>query len=591
MLNLIQGSFPGRDKNLIGGHLIGSGARELADGLALCASHFVSGGGAEGLRVFDKDGVLLAEGGATNLDEGVGFVLGSRGLQIHSLPEDRRALIEGIDIPGGNRLWVLLTAEITQDQKILRSFVQWVADILRREGMRDFESDDTTVHLLSCFEQIRTVHDLAEHLPTCRTLSEMAEFCLSALNRGLPARKTLLLIHEDEGVKSHVFSLEEEQGSRRFQARTFHVDKIRLTSPLGVAMAENRAIYGPKDTFKIPSGCLLEEAERNLLVVPIVFGEDNESLGALILMDSLHFEGDSQSFGNPEKEMAQSVAVLLGLLLGTKKRAAAEKELQIAKTIQETLLPERAPDWEDLEVAGKNRLANAVGGDFFGFFEAEDGRKDVVIADVSGHNMASAMAMVMARSQLQVLVESMEGPGELLGALGRSLYSDLMRNDLFLTVFHLTFGPSQGGAVPFRYTNAGHNPPLLVRRNGETLWLEGGGPVIGFLPDMNYGETQGKLFPGDVLYLYTDGVTESQDLNGEMFGEQRLEKMVLASRELSSQELVEKTFETLEKNCPKGAVFDDITVVALKVREKRHGDNSAIERPGSEKPEKTKGRV
>ncbi len=561
--------------------MIGSGARELADGLALCASHFVSGGGAEGLRVFDKDGIPLAEGGATFLDGEVGFYLGSRGLQIHSLPESRRAIIEEIEMPGGNRLWVLLTGERTQDPKILKSFVQWVADILRREGMRDFESDDTTVHLLSCFEQIRAVHDLAEHLPTCKTLSEMAEFCLSALNRGLPARKTLLLIHDEEGLESHVFSLREGESGRRFQAETFNSQVIRLTSPLGVAMAENRAIYGPKSNFKIPSGCLLEEAERNLLVVPIAFGEENECLGALILMDSFRFEGDSQSFGNPEKEMAQSVAVLLGLLLGTKKRAAAEKELQIAKTIQETLLPKKAPDWEDLDIAGKNCLANAVGGDFFGFFEAEDGRKDVVIADVSGHNMASAMAMIMARSQLQVLVESLDGPGELLGALGRSLYSDLMRNDLFLTVFHLTMDPSEDGSVPFRYTNAGHNPPLLVRKNGETLWLEGGGPVIGFLPDMDYGETRERLFPGDLLYLYTDGVTESQDLDGEMFGEERLREMVLASRGLSSQELVKKTFDTLEENCPKGAAMDDITVVALKVREQSN----------HKKPKGAKGRV
>jgi serine phosphatase RsbU (regulator of sigma subunit) len=553
--------------------LIGTGARELADGLALCASHFVSGGGAEGIRVFDKDGVALAEGGATSLDGDVGFFLGSRGLQVHSLPKNRRAIIEEIDMPGGNRLWVLLTGDCAQDPKILKSFVQWVADILRREGMRDFESDDTTIHLLSCFEQIRTVHDLAEHLPTCKTLSEMAEFCLKALNRGLPSRKALLLIHDEEGMDSHVFSLQAGEEGEGFRSQTFNAESIRLTSPLGVAMAENRAIYGPKSFFKIPHGCLLEEAERNLLVVPIAFGEENEGLGALILMDSFHFEGDSQSFGNPEKEMAQSVAVLLGLLLGTKKRAAAEKELQIAKTIQETLLPEKAPDWDCLDVAGKNRLANAVGGDFFGFFEAEDGRKDVVIADVSGHNMASAMAMIMARSQLQVLVESMNGPGELLGALGRSLYSDLMRNDLFLTVFHLTFDPMKDDLVRFRFTNAGHNPPLLVRRNGETLWLEGGGPVIGFLPDMNYGETREKLFPGDLLYLYTDGVTESQDVNGEMFGEERLREMVLASKDLSPQELVEKTFETLEENCPKGAVLDDITVVALKVKEKPCREN------------------
>ncbi len=548
--------------------MIGTGARELADGLALCASHFVTGGGAEGIRVFDKDGVPLAEGGATFLDGDAGFFLGSKGLQVHSLPENRRAVIEEIEMPAENRLWVLLTADREQDPKVLQSFVQWVGDILRREGMRDFESDDTTIHLLSCFEQIRTVHDLAEHLPTCQNLSEMAEFCLRALNRGLPARKTLLLIHDEEGLTSKVFSLQEEEGVRHFESWTFDSQKIRLTSPLGVAMAENRAIYGPKENFKIPEGCLLEEAERNLLVVPISFGEENEGLGALILMDSFHFEGDSQSFGNPEKEMAQSVAVLLGLLLGTKKRAAAEKELQIAKTIQETLLPESAPDWKGLEVAGKNRLANAVGGDFFGFFEGDHGRRDVVIADVSGHNMASAMAMIMARSQLQVLIESKEGPGELLSALGRSLYSDLMRNDLFLTVFHLTMGPWKQGCVPFRFTNAGHNPPLLVRKNGETQWLEGGGPVIGFLPDMVYEETQETLFPGDLLYLYTDGVTESQDLNGEMFGEERLREMVVASRDLSPQRLVEKTFEVLEENCPKGAVLDDITVVALKVKEK-----------------------
>ncbi len=544
--------------------MIGVGLRDLADGLALVATHFSRGDGEEAFYILDENFQVLARGGAASLDRRRALVSTSEsGKPRLRLDKDRIGVLESVDLSNGEQCHVVVTSGKEGDLERLKVFAAWLGDVLQREGLRDFESEDTTAHLLGCFEQIRAVHDLADRLPERESASEMARLCLRSLIRAVPARRAGVYF-EGGGEGEGLTLLFDEQGR---DCEEELPPRPIVLGPTREVLETGTVAYGPIDRYGIPPGSLEELAERDLCIVPIGQGRGPKGapLGAIFLFDHIRSVGGRCiPFGNPEAEMAQSVAVLLGLAVDTRRRVAAEKELQIARTIQETLNPRNPPRWRGLELAGVNRLANQVGGDYFDWLEGPRGRKHLLIADVSGHNMASAMAMVMARSQIRLLVESESSPSAILGRLAAALHKDLTRNELFLTAFHMTLEKSRTGWV-MRYTNAGHNPPLLLRADGSLEWLEGGGPVVGFLPSVEYEEMKGRLEPGDLLVLYTDGVTEAQDPRGEMLGEEGLRVRVGDLRDESAEGILGGILEAVEARSGPGGQEDDVTVLVLKV--------------------------
>ena len=201
-----------------------------------------------------------------------------------------------------------------------------------------------------------------------------------------------------------------------------------------------------------------------------------------------------------------------------RERQRLESELALARRIQSRLLPERAPEVRGAEIAGFSEPAREVGGDYYDHIVLADGRVALVIADVSGKGMPAALLMSAFRAALLTQLDGGAEPGAAFGHVNRFLHRSI-EPGRFVTAFLAVLDPQ---SERIDYCNAGHNPPYLVTRDGRTTTLETGGLLLGMLEDSSYAQGVAELAPGNMLVLFTDGVTEAQRADGAMWGEERL---------------------------------------------------------------------
>ncbi len=249
-------------------------------------------------------------------------------------------------------------------------------------------------------------------------------------------------------------------------------------------------------------------------------------------------------------------------------RAHLESELETARKIQEKLLPHEMPHLPGFEIAGTSIPSKQVGGDYFDFLDLGEGRLGIAIADVSGKGIPAALLMANLQASLHAQTMETEKVAEVTTRINNLLVKSTDAN-MFVTFF---YGLLDRNKSTFTSTNAGHNPPLLLRIDQSMERLAEGGLVLGFLPDQKYAQQTTILNPGDILVLYTDGITEAREpeenkaVEDKLFGEDRLAQVVMESASLSAREIQSAILHNVSvhtRNTPQG---DDITLVVIKSR-------------------------
>jgi sigma-B regulation protein RsbU (phosphoserine phosphatase) len=239
------------------------------------------------------------------------------------------------------------------------------------------------------------------------------------------------------------------------------------------------------------------------------------------------------------------------------------RDMELARQIQLSLLPATPPEVPGVLLAGCCVPAAHVGGDYYDYYRREDGVVDMVVADVSGHNIGAALMMVEARSAIRAVIRTSSGTGEMLASLNDSLYEDLNRSGLFITLFYLAYDPV---ARDLRYSNAGHVLPLLVREGVTACTeLDAEGLILGVRRGEVFEERRIWMQPGDLLLVYTDGVTESSNSSGEMFGRERLCGILGALHRESPQTIVDALLREIAAFAGTMAREDDITMIVMKI--------------------------
>jgi sigma-B regulation protein RsbU (phosphoserine phosphatase) len=239
------------------------------------------------------------------------------------------------------------------------------------------------------------------------------------------------------------------------------------------------------------------------------------------------------------------------------------REMATAHQIQLSLLPDVPPDVRGVRMACRSIPAHLVGGDYYDFFRWDESSLDLVIADVSGHNLGSALIMVETRSVLRAHAFRSGNAGDALAVLNELLYDDLTRTELFISMFYAKFSTDSRFLT---YANGGHNPPLLLRCGQQgCVGLDADGMVLGVLKGVAFEEKSIQLKEGDVLVFYTDGITESQNESGELFGAERLYQTVHSYRGATPEGIIDGVLGRVHEFTGQKALQDDVSLVVLKI--------------------------
>lgn len=246
------------------------------------------------------------------------------------------------------------------------------------------------------------------------------------------------------------------------------------------------------------------------------------------------------------------------------------RELLMAAEVQQRLFPECPPPSDSVELAGYCQPARKVGGDYYDFFDFGGGQTGLVVADVAGKGISAALLMSTLQASLRARVADRHPDAshdselsELVSTLNRLLCQSTGPAS-YVTFFYAQFDARTSA---LGYVNAGHNPPLLVRKECEPCdKLDLGGPVLGIFEGFRYEQGAVRLRQGDVFVGYTDGVVEALDTRGEEFGERRLRDCVIELSDLTAEEICARVVRRVDEWCADTPQHDDLTLVVLKVK-------------------------
>jgi len=276
------------------------------------------------------------------------------------------------------------------------------------------------------------------------------------------------------------------------------------------------------------------------------------------------------STGDEFEDLADSfntMAVSLKNNMDELQRTTAEKErfakeLEIAKGIQQSFLPDSAPEIAGIELVAKNIPALEVGGDFYDFIPVAKDKWGLVIADVSGKGVPAALFMALSRTLIRASTLVNADPARSIGQANRMIFED-SKTSMFVTLFYAILDARE---MTLDYVNAGHNPPLLLHGEASTvLLLKAKGIALGVIDEVNLQSVKVDLKPGDVLVLYTDGVTEAINDKDEEFGEERLLQVITETRSRPAQEIMDRILAAITAFAGDRPQYDDITIMVLRV--------------------------
>lgn len=244
------------------------------------------------------------------------------------------------------------------------------------------------------------------------------------------------------------------------------------------------------------------------------------------------------------------------------KLAIAQSEVNIARQIQVSLLPAAPIKHKQFEVVGYCLPANQVGGDYYDYFFRHGNHLDMLIADVSGHSFGPALFMVEARSAIRIQAKYPGTPAESLGILNNFLYQDLNAADFFITMFYLQYDLIE---QQLRFANAGHPTPLLYNSIEKTcLQLDTEGLILGIRDNVVFEEKTLPLRSGDMVLVYTDGLIEAENPQGEFFGLERVNELLVNQALQPPARVIARILDELKLFCGKDVFNDDITLLVFK---------------------------
>ena len=389
------------------------------------------------------------------------------------------------------------------------------------------------------------------------TLNETLEQIVTLVFEAVPADRCVIMMRDEDSEELRV-------AVARLRDRVGEVGEIRVSRNVldevvirGKSVLTSDAQHDPR----FASGTMVLQGVRAVLAVPL--GVSDKVFG-IIYADSPIAEGRFTEDHLKVLTTLASVAAIrvenTRLVEARLERERLERELALASEIQQRFQPTAPPHIAGYELQGISFPCYEIGGDYYDFIERGDGRLVIALGDVSGKGTAAALLMSSLHAAIHAQSASHDSLVATISAVNRYLADNIPANR-FVTLFYAELDPESGS---LSFLNAGHNPPLIVHAAGTVEQLASGGLPLGIKPDAEYREGRTQLQPGDVLVIYSDGVTEAVSPTGEEFGPTRLYEVVSRNVEASAAGIRDRIESSLTKFAQGTSAADDITLVIVK---------------------------
>lgn len=454
----------------------------------------------------------------------------------------------------GTYAGIKLVSEEDSDPSTITSIFR-SDDLVRnvREAPQSGGQAERNISLLSVLNQATNT------LITYRPLKDLLELIMKLVFDAIPAeRGFLMLVDEKTGkVTPQVVWNRSASGS--------------LSESINVSRTITRRVIEEKTSLLINDTRLDDRlsSQQSIILQGVVSAMcvplwDEQKVIGLIYVDSrksvLGFTDDMLKILTSLANVAAIKIENTRLLEAAIEKQRMEEELALAGEIQKSLLPARPPTVEGYEIVGYNVPTRQVGGDYYDYIPLSSGRLGITIADVSGKGTSASLLMASLRASLISLAETQTSIADLVAQLNGFICKSGGSNR-YITFF---YGQLDCQRHTFRYSNAGHNPPILLRANGAEEKLADGGIVLGLFGAASYQESEVQIAPGDCLILYTDGISETTNSADEEFGVEPLLALTRANMSCGIQELLDRIIAAVRSFQGASAQADDMTLVLLR---------------------------
>jgi len=403
-------------------------------------------------------------------------------------------------------------------------------------------------------EEAKSLYEVGIALSGSLELDELMNKILASLSKVIECEIAMIyLVDPENGTINQISTIGLED---------FPTDQLRLKIGQGICgrVAETGEGIIVSDVNQNTDYIACRTTTESEMAVPLKFNN--------VVVGVLNVESDqSDAYKEHELELMNAFASLAAVSIERAKlhkqmlsARKLEHEIAIARRIQKTFLPSGNPRIEGFDIAGLNLPSAEVGGDYYDFIPIVENQYGIAIGDVSGNGIPASLIMAAFRASLKAEIRNNFAIRAILSKVNNLLFESIDR-ERYVTA---AYGVLDSKNRIFTYSNAGHNPPILLRESGELQYLNEGGMALGIFANSTYEENSILLKSGDIMLFYTDGVTEVKDENDVEFNEQRLIDAARETRDKPAVKIIEYIVDQAEKFKKDSKFIDDLTLIVLK---------------------------
>lgn len=460
-------------------------------------------------------------------------------------------------IPGPRRAWLALGPCPTPDFD-LALHLDYLLPVTAQYLQSALEVEHAATELAERYEEINLLYTISEILGRTVSLEETAQTILTEVSETVGARRASILVHE-------------RATDRLTAVAALGVDPRALPAiPVQDACSVSARVFRTQHPMIAEAGelpCDEEAAYRRgaLLSVPIMWTSPRgaEPLGVVNLSD----RRSGQPFTAGDQKLIAAIATQIATAIQNARLVRASldqqrlvREMELAHDLQMKLLPDADVVAPEANVAARVVPAESVGGDFYNLFRLGDRRTGVMIGDVSGHGYQAALIMALMMSAAAIHSQTTADPGETLHALLSTVRDELATTEMFISTFYAVVDPAR---AELRYANAGHPHAFVFGADGRAERLAASDPPLG-MSDAHPATVRRPWNDGDLLVLFTDGVSDARNRAGERLGEEKVVEIIQRHRGKRPDVILEQLFRVVNQHAGDAPRRDDLTALLLR---------------------------